>query len=127
MLLRSSGWIALRQLTVLVTTPYVQPLESVENADELIVMLADAMRAHGWVLEKCRLFHCDISSNNIMIERKKDADGNLSANGMLIDFDYAIDPNTECIMRPERTGTLPYMSALNLEEHASWRTKLDNW
>ncbi|KAJ2477280.1 hypothetical protein EV174_004670 [Coemansia sp. RSA 2320] len=52
---------------------------------------------------------------------------NLSVNGIPIDFDYAIDPDTECIVRLERTGTLPFMSVLSLERHAGQRTELDDW
>ncbi|KAJ2347301.1 hypothetical protein GGH92_003252 [Coemansia sp. RSA 2673] len=121
------SFISFRQQYALVTDKICEPLSSVKSADELIVVLADTMRAHSWILENCSLLHRDISANNIMVERKKDANGNPSINGMLIDFDCAIDPSVERVVRPERTGTLPFMSVLNLERHAGRRTELDDW
>ncbi|KAJ2826045.1 hypothetical protein GGI24_003005 [Coemansia furcata] len=119
--------IAFRQQYALVTDKICEPLKTVKTADELIVVLFDAMRAHSWILENCGLLHRDISPNNIMVGRNKAANDRPSVYGMLIDFDCAINPNLERTARPERTGTKPFMSVANLEGHPEQRTELDDW
>ncbi|KAJ2350033.1 hypothetical protein GGH91_000425 [Coemansia sp. RSA 2671] len=119
--------IAFRRHYVLVTKRICEPLSTVKTADELIIVLSDAMRAHSWVLEHCSLLHRDISPNNIMVGRNETTNGGPPVYGMLIDFDCAIDPNMERVARPERTGTKPFMSVPNLEGHPEQRTELDDW
>ncbi|KAJ2467050.1 hypothetical protein GGI03_001780 [Coemansia sp. RSA 2337] len=119
--------IEFRQQYVLVTEKICEPLNTVKTADELIVVLSDAMRAHSWVLEHCSLLHRDISSNNIMVGRNEATTDGPPVYGMLIDFDCAIDPNMERVARPEQTGTKPFMSVPNLEGHPEQRTELDDW
>ncbi|KAJ1957531.1 hypothetical protein GGI12_005004, partial [Dipsacomyces acuminosporus] len=47
---------------------------------------------------------------------------------MLIDFDNAIDTSvSERAIRPNRTGTLPFMSIGNLQNLDCERTELDDW
>ncbi|KAJ1901362.1 hypothetical protein LPJ71_005685, partial [Coemansia sp. S17] len=104
-----------------------EPLNTVKTADELIVVLSDAMRAHSWVLENCSLLHRDISPNNIMVVRNEATTDDPPVYGMLIDFDCAIDPTMARVARPERTGTKPFMSVSNLEGHPEQRTELDDW
>ncbi|KAJ2822089.1 hypothetical protein FBU31_004695, partial [Coemansia sp. 'formosensis'] len=111
----------------LVTDKICEPLKTVKTADELIIVLFDAMRAHSWILENCGLLHRDISPNNIMVGRNEAASDRPSVYGMLIDFDCAINPNLERTARPERTGTKPFMSVANLEGHPDQRTELDDW
>ncbi|KAJ2755834.1 hypothetical protein GGI19_001339 [Coemansia pectinata] len=93
-----SKLVAFRQQYALVTDKICEPLNTVKTADELIIVLYDAMRAHSWVLENCSLVHRDISPNNIMR-----------------------------VARPERTGTKPFMSVPNLEGHPEQRTEFDDW
>ncbi|KAJ2325355.1 hypothetical protein GGI00_005062, partial [Coemansia sp. RSA 2681] len=112
---------------VFVTSPYCDPLNTATSVHELIIVLYHAMRTHSWALETCNLLHRDISANNIMIKRGKAENGNLLIHGILIDYDCAIHPGVERVARPERTGTKPFMSVLNLEAHPDERTELDDW
>ncbi|KAJ2809544.1 hypothetical protein H4R20_000046 [Coemansia guatemalensis] len=108
----------------LVMSPIGEPLQSVSSVDELIVVAYDAMAAHAAILKRCSILHRDISINNILVRRNSSS----SIGGMLIDFDNAI--RTGDFMgahRPDRTGTLPYMSICNLEESSVKRTALDDW
>ncbi|KAJ1970212.1 hypothetical protein H4R35_005957 [Dimargaris xerosporica] len=107
----------------MVMTPIAEPLSTLKNFNELIVVLADAMVCHGKLYKECNIFHRDISTNNIMVVRH---DGRLR--GMLIDFDNAIHDEAQSTPgRPERTGTLPFMSIGNLENNDTKRTALDDW
>ncbi|KAJ2863838.1 hypothetical protein GGH94_003337 [Coemansia aciculifera] len=121
---RARRLLAFRQVNMLATKPLCEPLSSVRNADELIIVLADAMLAHNWMRTECNLLHRDISSNNIMVGRRRTSDGGYEVYGLLIDFDYAINPSDRRLSRPERTGTLPFMSILNLEAHPEQQTEL---
>ncbi|KAJ2807796.1 hypothetical protein H4R20_001131 [Coemansia guatemalensis] len=108
----------------LVMSPIGEPLQSVSSVDELIVVAYDAMAAHTAILKRCSILHRDISINNILVRRNSSSE----IGGMLIDFDNAI--RTGDFMgahRPDRTGTLPYMSICNLEESSVKRTALDDW
>ncbi|KAJ1964557.1 hypothetical protein H4R35_007137, partial [Dimargaris xerosporica] len=107
----------------MVMTPIARPLKTLKNFNELVVVLADAMACHGKLYKECNIFHRDISTNNIMVVRH---DGRLR--GMLIDFDNAIHDEAQSTPgRPERTGTLPFMSIGNLENNDTDRTALDDW
>ncbi|KAJ2417273.1 hypothetical protein GGI10_000333 [Coemansia sp. RSA 2530] len=119
--------LSLRKVNMLATTPLCQPLSSVQTPDELIVVLADATRAHNWLLTECGLLHRDISSNNILVGRRNTDGGDSEVYGLLIDFDYAINPSDSRLSRPERTGTLPFMSILTLEAHPGQQTELDDF
>ncbi|KAI8318785.1 hypothetical protein GQ54DRAFT_299889 [Martensiomyces pterosporus] len=50
-----------------------------------------------------------------------------TVHGALIDFDCAISVGVDRKARPERTGTLPFMSVLNLEANWFEHTELDDW
>ncbi|KAJ2907879.1 hypothetical protein GGI21_003446, partial [Coemansia aciculifera] len=120
--------IAYRELNCLLMKPCYDTLSSVRSVDELIVVIADVMRTHDWLLTECDLIHRDISPNNILIQRCDEADGGYSIPyGQLNDYDYAINPSEERNLRPERTGTLPFMSVHNLESSLDQRTELDDW
>ncbi|KAJ2847473.1 hypothetical protein IWW36_003841 [Coemansia brasiliensis] len=108
----------------MVLTPAGMPLQQVRSVDELIIVIHDAMRAHTAILRECRLLHRDISVNNVLFSR----DSSRNVKGMLIDFDVAEpldapDRNN----RPNRSGTLPYMSIGNLKNSEVDRTALDDW
>ncbi|KAJ2811739.1 hypothetical protein FBU31_007720 [Coemansia sp. 'formosensis'] len=62
-----------------------------------------------------------------MVGRRRTHDGGSEVYGMLIDLDYAINPSHGRLSRPERTGTLPFMSILNLEAHPDQQTELDDF
>ncbi|KAJ2811398.1 hypothetical protein H4S07_002092 [Coemansia furcata] len=124
---RAHKLLSFRKANMIATQPLCEPLDSVQNPDELIIVLADAMRAHQWMRTECNLLHRDISSNNIMVGRRRTHDGGSEVYGMLIDLDYAINPSHRRLSRPERTGTLPFMSILNLEAHPDQQTELDDF
>ncbi|KAJ1974464.1 hypothetical protein H4R35_003599 [Dimargaris xerosporica] len=107
----------------MVMTPIARRLDTLKNFNELIVVLADAMACHGKLYSDCNILHRDISTNNIMAV---DQDGKLR--GMLVDFDNALHEQAQSTPgRPERTGTLPFMSIGNLENNDTERTTLDDW
>ncbi|KAJ1726764.1 hypothetical protein LPJ61_004975, partial [Coemansia biformis] len=103
-------------------SPIGQPLATLESPYELIIVLADAMRAHARLLE-CGILHRDISANNILVVR---GPGN-NVRGVLTDLDCAIRVGVERDLRPERTGTPPFMSISNLENSSVPRSELDDW
>ncbi|KAJ2521464.1 hypothetical protein GGI11_002003, partial [Coemansia sp. RSA 2049] len=109
----------------LAMTPWCRPLQNVANVDQLIVAVADVMEVHTAIFKECRILHRDISLNNMMFRDL----GNGSVGGVLIDFDCAKDIKAgSWETRPERTGTLPYMSVNNLEaDSLVKRTQLDDW
>ncbi|KAJ2737896.1 hypothetical protein GGI20_006363, partial [Coemansia sp. BCRC 34301] len=119
--------IAFCKASIIVTQPYCLPLTLVKSADELIVVLADAMLTHNWMVDEADTLHHDISPNSIMVGRDRAQDGAISVYGQLIDLDYAINVGDERILRPERSGTLPFISLLNLEADPSQRTEHDDW
>ncbi|KAJ2806509.1 hypothetical protein H4R20_001660 [Coemansia guatemalensis] len=92
--------------------PIGMPLRTVTSAPELITILYDAMRAHSAISERCRILHRDISENNILAVQRDDG----SIHGVLMDFDCAVDVSAQRVAaRPERTGTLSFMSSANLK------------
>ncbi|KAI8318629.1 hypothetical protein GQ54DRAFT_300135, partial [Martensiomyces pterosporus] len=70
------------------------------------------------------MLHRDISTNNILVVRSP-LDG--TVHGVLVNFDCAISVGVDRKARPERNGTLPFMSVLNLEANWRERTELDDW
>ncbi|KAJ1809185.1 hypothetical protein LPJ75_004436, partial [Coemansia sp. RSA 2598] len=106
------------------TSPIGEPLRRLESILELVIVVADAMRAHTAILKSCRILHRDISNNNIMFYRTEDG----MAKGLLIDFDHAIDHDqVSRTYHQQRSGTLPFMSVNNLENNDNERTALDDW
>ncbi|KAJ2676274.1 hypothetical protein GGI25_003661, partial [Coemansia spiralis] len=105
-------------------TPIGQRLRKVDSVAELVIVLNDAMVCHDAINKRCGILHRDISANNILVVREKDK----PVRGMLIDFDCAIvESDKSASIRPERTGTLPFMSIANLERMDIQRTVLDDW
>ncbi|KAJ1963157.1 hypothetical protein H4R35_007277, partial [Dimargaris xerosporica] len=107
----------------MVMTPLAERLDTLDNFNDLIKVLADVMACHRQLHEGCGLFHRDISTNNIMVVRQGSA-----VKGMLIDFDNVIPLEPGNLpTQPQRTGTLPFMSIGNLENNDTERTSLDDW
>ncbi|KAJ1773227.1 hypothetical protein LPJ74_000737 [Coemansia sp. RSA 1843] len=103
--------------------PIGEPLNTARSASELIVVLCDAMRCHKAISDECSILHRDISDNNILVVRNDSG-----VHGLLIDFDCALDRSAgKPHGRPERTGTLPFMSIGNLTNSDIPRTMLDDW
>ncbi|KAJ2776091.1 hypothetical protein H4R18_005854 [Coemansia javaensis] len=108
--------------------PIAQRLRDVESVYELVIVIADAVRAHREVLAECDILHRDISENNIMFTR---GEGN-SVCGVLVDFDSAAvvvnDPAAAAneAQRCICTGTVPFMSVNNLEGSRAPRTAVDD-
>ncbi|KAJ2620760.1 hypothetical protein GGI26_004748 [Coemansia sp. RSA 1358] len=103
--------------------PIGEPLETVQSVPELIVVLRDAMECYTTLYAECKILHRDLPGNNILIVRDKNG-----IHGLLIDYDCAVDlEKPRRTTRPERTGTLPFMSVGNLEQLPIPRTPLDDW
>ncbi|KAJ2556096.1 hypothetical protein EV175_002118 [Coemansia sp. RSA 1933] len=112
----------------LCTTPVGHPLNTVENEEELVLVLADVMEYHNAIFEQCNVLHRDISVNNILVVR--DFEGQSASQpvrGLLIDYDHAICMDQRYRSHSRRSGSLPFMSIHNLEAHESERTPLDDW
>ncbi|KAJ2654147.1 hypothetical protein IWW48_006288 [Coemansia sp. RSA 1200] len=65
-----------------------------------------------------------------MLINRRASEGKEAVHGMIIDFDCAlrIDESTEREVRPEMTGTFPFMSINNLDVCSkAKRTELDDW
>ncbi|KAJ2472256.1 hypothetical protein IWW56_006184, partial [Coemansia sp. RSA 2131] len=108
----------------IVMSPVGNPLQRVESADELIVVVGDVMAAHSAIAKRCGLLHRDLSVNNIMFHR----DANGGVRGMLIDFDNACRiTDMQTAEWQDRTGMLPFMSIGDLEQSDVERTVLDDW
>ncbi|KAJ1968310.1 hypothetical protein H4R35_006464, partial [Dimargaris xerosporica] len=107
----------------MVMTPLAERLNTLEDFNELIVVLRDAMVFHQQLYDECRILHRDVSMANIMVVRQGDA-----VKGMLVDFDNAIPRDiVSSPGRPARTATLLSMSISNLENSDTKRTALDDW
>ncbi|KAJ1981434.1 hypothetical protein H4R35_000732 [Dimargaris xerosporica] len=107
----------------MVMTPLAERLDTLDNFNGLIKVLADVMACHRQLYDECSIFHQDTSTTNIMVVRQGSA-----VRGMLVDFDNAIRLSADFSDRqPERTGTLPLMSIGNLENNDTARTALDDW
>ncbi|KAI7827756.1 hypothetical protein BX661DRAFT_16800 [Kickxella alabastrina] len=100
------------------------PLDRLQSVPELIIAVADAMRAHRAIAEHCNILHRDISAGNFLFRRMMDG----TVKGMLIDFDHAINcENLDAMPKNEHIGTLNFMSVNNLEGNSNKRTELDDW
>ncbi|KAJ2606458.1 hypothetical protein EV177_005917 [Coemansia sp. RSA 1804] len=100
-----------------------RPLKYIRNCLELICVLADVMECHDAIYKHCNILHRDMSTNNILF-----TGSGSSIKGMLIDFDHAICYDDVDSMRNfERSGTLPYMSIMNLERGNADYSLLDEW
>ncbi|KAJ2808818.1 hypothetical protein H4R20_000599 [Coemansia guatemalensis] len=105
------------------TSPVGKPLNKLKSVYELIIVMADAMRCHGAIVDECGILHRDISMNNILFTEE-----NGKVKGLLFDFDCAFDlTSPDNIPRTERNGTQPFMSIGNLEGSSVPQTALDDW
>ncbi|KAJ1718319.1 hypothetical protein LPJ53_006578, partial [Coemansia erecta] len=108
----------------IVTEPVAMPMRNLTSGYEAIIVIADAMRCHGAIVDGPGILHRDMSMGNIMFTRNSDGTG---LKGILIDFDHAINiGNVSDIGHKERTGTGPFMSVNNLEKNDNPRTRLDD-
>ncbi|KAJ2823594.1 hypothetical protein IWW50_003710 [Coemansia erecta] len=109
----------------LIMTPYGQHISTVKNEEELIIVLAEAMRCHTSLHEVCHILHRDVSTNNILVVRNE---GTGEVRGLLIDLDFAVMvDDKDRTARPARSGTLPFMSIPNILNMDTRRTTLDDW
>ncbi|KAJ1977355.1 hypothetical protein H4R35_002332 [Dimargaris xerosporica] len=107
----------------MVMMPLAERLDTLDNFNDLIKVLTDVMACHRKLYDECKIFHRDISINNIMVVRQGSA-----VRGMLVDFDNAVPLSLKVSSgQPERTDTLPFMSIGNLENNDTERTSLDDW
>ncbi|KAJ2778245.1 hypothetical protein H4R18_004721, partial [Coemansia javaensis] len=107
----------------LAMSPVGEPLDWLNSAYELIIVMADAMHTHATILTKCGVLHRDISYNNVLTVRTKGQ----CVRGLLVDFDCAVEVGADRRARPERTGTPPFMSIQNLLGGPVPRSELDDW
>ncbi|KAJ1877218.1 hypothetical protein LPJ66_012152, partial [Kickxella alabastrina] len=104
-------------------SPIGLPLNDLKTIKELIVVCADAMRAHRTIAEHCHIFHRDICPKNILFRRMMDG----AVKGMLIDYDHAINLDSQSrTVRSERSGTLQFLPINDLEGNNNTRTVLDD-
>ncbi|KAJ1968238.1 hypothetical protein H4R35_006486, partial [Dimargaris xerosporica] len=102
----------------MVMMPLAERLDTLDNFNDLIKVLNDVMACHRKLYDECKIFHRDISTNNIMVVRQGGA-----VRGMLVDFNNAVPLSLKASSgQPERTGTLPFMSIGNLENNDTERT-----
>ncbi|KAJ1938789.1 hypothetical protein GGF37_004667 [Kickxella alabastrina] len=66
-------------------SPIGKPLNMLKSVPELIIVVADAMRAHRAIVEHCHILHRDVMPGNILFRRMNDG----TVKGMLVDFDHA--------------------------------------
>ncbi|KAJ1663926.1 hypothetical protein EV178_004548 [Coemansia sp. RSA 1646] len=105
-------------------SPLGRPLQELKSVYELVIVIAAAMRYHSAIIDHCDILHRDSSPNNIMFARNSSG----MVHEMLIDFNHAIKRSAENgSPHAERTGTLPFMSASNLNGCEHRRTALDDW
>ncbi|KAJ1859765.1 hypothetical protein LPJ78_006013, partial [Coemansia sp. RSA 989] len=110
----------------IVTTPVGHSMKVLADENELVIVLAEAMRCHQALVNDCGILHRDISLGNILVVGTGPNHDEL--HGLLIDLDSAIRTDgVERTAGAERSGTLPYMSIANLENLDMDRTALDDW
>ncbi|KAJ2077321.1 hypothetical protein H4R24_005202 [Coemansia sp. RSA 988] len=109
----------------IVMTPLGESLSGVKTEQEVVTVLAEAMRCQSAIYKHCNILHCDISTNNILAVR--DDNGKLTR-GLLIDFDYGMTVDTaRSSDRPKFVGTVPFMSIKAHESTDVPLTALDDW
>ncbi|KAH9889430.1 hypothetical protein C8Q73DRAFT_707543 [Cubamyces lactineus] len=102
------------------------PLDTFQNAFELVGVVIDCIQAHGHAYNRKRLIHRDISAGNVLIYPKPVTDKNGSVRevrvGLLADWELAkcIDDHDDGPRQPDRTGTWQFLSA-NALSHPSRR------
>ncbi|KAI9472959.1 hypothetical protein BX667DRAFT_507988 [Coemansia mojavensis] len=110
----------------IVTTPVGHSMKVLADENELVIVLAEAMRCHQALVNDCGILHRDISLGNILVVGTGPNHDEL--HGLLIDLDSAIRTDgVERTAGAERSGTLPYMSIANLENLDMDHTALDDW
>ncbi|KAJ2162778.1 hypothetical protein GGF46_000339 [Coemansia sp. RSA 552] len=115
----------LRQHCQLLMEPVGHYIRTVTCEEELIIVLADAMRFHRAVYEECGILHRHISPNSILVVRKK---GDPYPHGLLINFENAIKTDAgELPTRMERSGSQLFRSIADLLDLDVEQTVLDDW
>ncbi|KAJ1680178.1 hypothetical protein EV182_000538 [Spiromyces aspiralis] len=108
----------------IVMEPVGRPLRFLKSIPEFIIILHNIMQCHSTILSECGILHCDILTSNILVIWTESA----LLRGILIDFDCATYiEDSKGKSRTEMTGTLPFMSVLNLENSPGKCTALDDW
>lgn len=81
-------------------------IKKFRSIKKLLIALRDAIKAHRFLFVNVKIFHQDISENNIIITNPETADG---FSGMLIDFDLAI-VNGKRTNEQHMTDTMKFMT-----------------
>jgi hypothetical protein len=108
--------------TRLVIAPVGKPLLEFATYSELLIGFRDAIQGHRHMYQQHNVLHRDVSINNVLLVPTS---AGSSCQGILIDFDLAIDTNRE---KPSgaghRTGTFDFMAFEILGGHADRHTPL---
>ncbi|KAJ1859016.1 hypothetical protein LPJ73_001831, partial [Coemansia sp. RSA 2703] len=108
-----------------VTTPIGKPLRHLNCPLKLVKVITDVMRTHYRIRWDADILHRDISINNVLFYETDDSS---DVQGLLIDFDHAVDLSVpETKRHLDRSGTLPFMSINNLNGQVDLVTGLDDW
>ncbi|KAJ2161720.1 hypothetical protein GGF46_001224 [Coemansia sp. RSA 552] len=116
---------SLREHHRIMMEPAGDHLQTVACEEELVIVLADAMRFHRAVYEECGILHGDISVDNIVVVRQA---GQAAPRGMLINFENAIRVNSagpavpSSNARPALFRSIADLLGLDVR-----RTVLDDW
>ncbi|KAJ2160586.1 hypothetical protein GGF46_002128 [Coemansia sp. RSA 552] len=82
---------SLREHHRIMMEPAGDHLQTVACEEELVIVLADAMRFHRAVYEECGILHGDLSVDNIVVVRQA---SQAAPRGMLINFEHAVRVNS---------------------------------
>ncbi|KAJ2371024.1 hypothetical protein IW150_004790, partial [Coemansia sp. RSA 2607] len=122
---RDARMIPFRAHKRVVTTPIGKPLRHLNCPLKLVKVITDVMRTHYRIRWDADILHRDISINNVLFYETDDGS---DVQGLLIDFDHAVDLSVPKTKRHlERSGTLPFMSINNLNGQVDLVTGLDDW
>ncbi|KAJ2163004.1 hypothetical protein GGF46_000190 [Coemansia sp. RSA 552] len=116
---------SLREHHRIMMEPAGDHLQTVACEEELVIVLADAMRFHRAVYEECGILHGDISVDNIVVVRQA---GQAAPRGMLINFENAIRvDNAEPAGPSAHARPAFFRSIADLLGLDVRRTVLDDW
>jgi hypothetical protein len=79
-------------------------------------MYVASLIAHRYLHNHLRILHCDLSINNVLLIRK---DNESEATGLLIDYDYSVDVDSEAPkhQEPQQTAaSAPHTSGRSIAE-----------
>lgn len=93
-------------------SPVGKRMHTINSVNKFLTVICDALRCHFAIVDHCKICHRDFSDGNILVVWGQ----NGLARGLLTDFDNAswLNPDEDQVSRLERTGTMPFISLVNL-------------